>query len=87
MGCFPVPIAALSFHLCVNNVNLLSHPSFPFLSPPLRRWLTVPFAFTVQLSIGSVYAWSTFNAPLTRQLGVVVPAADDWGLVRQPNPL
>ncbi len=45
------------------------------------RWLTVPFAFTVQLSIGSVYAWSTFNAPLTRQLGVLVPAADDWGLV------
>ena len=46
------------------------------------RWMTVPFAFIVQLSIGSVYAWSTFNSPLTRQLGVLVPAADDWGLVR-----
>jgi hypothetical protein len=40
----------------------------------------VPFSFAVQLSIGSVYAWSTFNAPLTRQLGVVVPSAEDWHL-------
>jgi hypothetical protein len=45
-----------------------------------NRWMMVPFSFLVQLSIGSVYAWSTFNAPLTRQLGVVVPAAADWSL-------
>ena len=40
----------------------------------------VPFSFLVQLSIGSVYAWSTFNAPLTKQLGVVAHAASDWNL-------
>jgi hypothetical protein len=27
-----------------------------------------------------VYAWSLFNTPLTRELGVVVAAADDWQL-------
>ena len=45
-----------------------------------NRWLNVPASVMVQLSIGSVYAWSIFNSPLTRELGVVAPAADDWTL-------
>lgn len=45
-----------------------------------NRFLNVPFSFAVQLSIGSVYAWSMWNGPLTRSLGVVAPAADDWAL-------
>eukprot|EP00048_Salpingoeca_helianthica_P020097 m.4800 g.4800 ORF g.4800 m.4800 type:complete len:672 (-) comp4393_c0_seq1:17-2032(-) len=45
-----------------------------------NRWTSVPAAFLVQLSIGSVYAWSIFNLPLTRALGVVAPAAADWPL-------
>lgn len=47
-----------------------------------NRWLMVPASFLVQLSIGSVYAWSIFNEPLTRELGVVASAASDWGLDR-----
>ena len=27
-----------------------------------------------------MYAWSIFNSPLTKQLGVVAQAADDWAL-------
>eukprot|EP01147_Barroeca_monosierra_P011008 gene11008-3080_t len=34
----------------------------------------------VQVSVGSVYAWSVFNSPLTKELGVVAAAADDWTL-------
>ena len=34
----------------------------------------------MQLSIGSVYAWSIFNEPLTRAMGVVAAAAEDWAL-------
>ena len=34
----------------------------------------------VHVSIGSVYAWSIWNNPLTRQLGVVAQAAGDWSL-------
>ena len=48
--------------------------------PGYNRWMIVPASAVVQLSIGSVYAWSIFNAPLTHELGVVVPAASDWAL-------
>ena len=39
-----------------------------------NRWLIPPAALAVHLSIGSVYAWSIFNSPLTRELGVVAAA-------------
>eukprot|EP00966_Prymnesium_polylepis_P058174 1346998-Prymnesium_polylepis.1 len=39
-----------------------------------------PAAALVHLSIGSVYAYSMWNAPLTRQLGVVAQSASDWQL-------
>jgi hypothetical protein len=32
----------------------------------------------LHLCIGAPYAYSVFNGHLTRQLGVVVPAVDDW---------
>eukprot|EP00945_MAST-04E_sp_MAST-4E-sp1_P003096 g3096.t1 len=43
-----------------------------------NRWLAVPAGTLVTASIGAVYAWSSFNAPLCRTLGVVVPSANDW---------
>jgi len=48
--------------------------------PGFNRWLVPPASIAIHLCIGSVYAWSVFNPPLTRQLGVVAPAADDWSL-------
>ena len=75
----------LSSSLPLPPPMLLAHP-IQFQSPLsafsllICRWLNVPAAFLVQLSIGSVYAWSIFNSPLTRELGVVAPAADDWQL-------
>lgn len=45
-----------------------------------HRFWNVPFSFLVQVSVGSVYAWSVFNSPLTKELGVVAAAADDWTL-------
>eukprot|EP00397_Hematodinium_sp_SG-2012_P050979 GEMP01059495.1.p1 GENE.GEMP01059495.1~~GEMP01059495.1.p1 ORF type:complete len:397 (+),score=57.96 GEMP01059495.1:92-1282(+) len=46
-----------------------------------NRWLVAPASFLVQISIGSVYAWSMWNFPLTHELGVVASAANDWSLV------
>ena len=40
----------------------------------------MPPSFLVQLSIGSVYAWSMWNFPLTHEVGVVAQAAADWSL-------
>lgn len=48
--------------------------------PGFNRWLVPPASIAIHLCIGSVYAWSVFNPALTRQLGVVAPAADDWSL-------
>ena len=45
-----------------------------------NRWLIPPAALAVHMSIGSVYAWSIFNSPLTRELGVVCSAPGDWDL-------
>ena len=48
--------------------------------PNYNRYLSVPASFAVQLSVGSVYAWSVFNAPLMREFGVVAAAERDWDL-------
>ncbi|AUH63576.1 OFA family MFS transporter [Paracoccus zhejiangensis] len=45
-----------------------------------NRWRVPPASIAIHLCIGSVYAWSVFNPPLTRELGVVASAAEDWSL-------
>ncbi len=46
--------------------------------PDYNRALIPPAALAVHLSIGSVYAFSTFNLPLTHLIGGAKPAAGDW---------
>ncbi len=53
--------------------NIVAKPGF-------NRWLVPPASIAIHLCIGSVYAWSVFNPALTRELGVVAPAAGDWSL-------
>jgi len=48
--------------------------------PGYNRWRVPPASIAIHLCIGSVYAWSVFNPALTRELGVVAPAGDDWSL-------
>lgn len=48
--------------------------------PGYNRWKVPPASIAIHMCIGSVYAWSLFNAPLTRQLGVVTSSANDWSL-------
>lgn len=42
------------------------------------RWLFPPAALSIHLCIGQVYAFSVFNNPLTRILGITESAAGDW---------
>ena len=46
--------------------------------PDFNRWRVPPASIAIHLCIGSVYAWSIFNPPLMRVIGVAAPAADDW---------
>src|SRR6201991_1792947 len=48
--------------------------------PGYNRYLVPPAALAVHLSIGQVYAFSTFNLPLTRLIGGNASAPGDWTL-------
>jgi MFS family permease len=49
-------------------------------TPGFNRFLVPPAALAVHLSIGQVYAFSTFNLPLTRVIGITHSAPADWDL-------
>jgi MFS family permease len=50
--------------------------------PGYNRFLVPPAALAVHLSIGQAYAFSTFNLPLTKLIGVSKAAPDDWSLIQ-----
>ena len=45
-----------------------------------NRWLIPPAALSIHLCIGQIYAYSVFNKPMTRILGVEQSAPGDWEL-------
>ncbi len=45
-----------------------------------NRWLVPPAALCVHLCIGQAYAFSVFNLPMTKLIGLTDPAPDDWKL-------
>ncbi len=48
--------------------------------PSYNRWLVPPAALCIHLSIGQVYAFSVFNLPLTRVIGITESTQQDWKL-------
>ena len=48
--------------------------------PGYNRWMVPPSALAVHLCIGQAYAFSVFNDPLTRVLGITAPTPEDWKL-------
>src|SRR6202790_2886067 len=48
--------------------------------PGYNRFLVPPAALAVHLSIGQAYAFSTFNLPLTKLIGITHSAPGDWKL-------
>jgi MFS family permease len=60
---------------------------FPFLDrsrtiakPGFSRWMVPPAALCIHLCIGQVYAFSVFNLPMTKLIGIAKSAPDDWML-------
>ena len=49
-------------------------------APGYNRWLIPPAALAIHLAIGQAYAFSVFNLPLTRVLGVTASTESDWKL-------
>ena len=48
--------------------------------PGFNRWLVPPAALCIHLCIGQAYAFSVFNLPLSRLLGISHSAPGDWKL-------
>jgi len=53
--------------------HIVAHDDF-------NRWKVPPASIAIHLCIGSVYAWSIFNPPLTKEFGVVAGSSGDWSL-------
>jgi MFS family permease len=45
-----------------------------------NRWLVPPAALAIHLCIGQAYAFSVFNIPLSRTIGITSSAPGDWSL-------
>jgi len=45
-----------------------------------NRWLVPPAALSIHLAIGQAYAFSVFNTPMTKLIGISQPAEADWKL-------
>jgi MFS family permease len=48
--------------------------------PGFNRWLVPPAALSIHLCIGQIYAYSVFNKPMTRVLGITDSIDGDWEL-------
>jgi len=45
-----------------------------------NRWMVPPAALSVHLCIGQAYAFSVFNDPLSKLIGITASTPDDWKL-------
>ena len=71
----------------IDNPGLPSRAPLSFLDrehtiarPGYSRWMVPPAALCVHLCIGQAYAFSVFNLPMTRLLGVTQSTPADWKL-------
>src|ERR1700720_2215521 len=54
--------------------------SYTIAKPGFNRWLVPPAALSIHLAIGQAYAFSVFNLPMTKLIGITQSSADDWKL-------
>jgi MFS family permease len=48
--------------------------------PGFNRWMVPPAALCIHLCIGQAYAFSVFNLPMTKLIGITQSAPGDWKL-------
>ena len=58
---------------CLDRERTVAKPGF-------SRWMVPPAALCIHLCIGQVYAFSVFNLPMTKLIGITKSAPDDWKL-------
>ncbi len=63
-----------------NTTPGLLHRDRTIAGPGFSRWMVPPAALCVHLCIGQAYAFSVFNLPMTKLIGITKSAPDDWKL-------
>jgi MFS family permease len=48
--------------------------------PGFNRWMVPPAALCIHLCIGQAYAFSVFNLPMTKLIGITASAPSDWNI-------
>ena len=48
--------------------------------PGFSRWMVPPAALCIHLCIGQAYAFSVFNLPMSKLIGITQSTPDDWKL-------
>ena len=48
--------------------------------PGFSRWMVPPAALCIHLCIGQAYAFSVFNLPMTKLIGITRSPPNDWKL-------
>jgi MFS family permease len=48
--------------------------------PGFNRWMVPPAALCIHLCIGQAYAFSVFNLPMTKLIGITASAPGDWNI-------
>jgi MFS family permease len=48
--------------------------------PGFNRWMVPPAALCIHLCIGQAYAFSVFNLPMTKLIGITKSAPGDWSI-------
>ncbi len=61
-------------------VRGLFHRDRTLADPGFSRWMVPPAALCVHLCIGQAYAFSVFNLPMTKLIGITHSAPGDWKL-------
>jgi MFS family permease len=54
--------------------------SLSIAKPGFNRWMVPPAALCIHLCIGQAYAFSVFNLPMTKLLGITQSAPGDWNI-------
>jgi MFS family permease len=69
--------AAIKGEVAMSGLSFLSKERI-VARPGYSRWLIPPAALCVHLCIGQAYAFSVFNKPMTKLLGITESTPDDW---------
>ncbi len=73
-------ITLSSGRICAMSLLSILDRGHTVAKPGFSRWMVPPAALCIHLCIGQAYAFSVFNLPMTKLLGISASTPADWKL-------